>query len=70
MGRHAASVDRAAFDPNRKLATQCATSPMTHGREEFGREVYYAYGRRMPMLVPLWRRNQNCLKSLRSQVDK
>jgi hypothetical protein len=23
-------------DPNRKLATQCATPPMTRGREEFG----------------------------------
>jgi hypothetical protein len=29
-------------DPNRKLATQCATPPMTRGREEFGREVYHA----------------------------
>jgi hypothetical protein len=44
-------------DPNRKLATQCATPPMTRGREEFGREIYHAYGRRVTMLVPLWRRN-------------
>jgi hypothetical protein len=30
---------------------------MTRGREEFGREVYHAYGRRVTMPVPLWRRN-------------
>jgi hypothetical protein len=30
---------------------------MTRGREEFGRELYHAYGRRVTMLVPLWGRN-------------
>src|ERR1700751_3463291 len=56
-GQHLLAVSLSAYDPNRKLATQCATPPMTRGREEFGREVYHAYGRRVTMLVPLWRRN-------------